>query len=267
LWATWWKKTSGELLLHELQSRILTDEELDRAHHLLRKLESEKEEARKTSARDLLALGPRLSPLLRRAVRQGHPRGSPAAARCLDSIEREIPPIPLPEALFRMLARRRPAGTAAALLAFLPCAEDEEMVGRIERVLGSVGVVDGEAEEVLVEALEDRYAVRRSVAAVALWRGHANILPAVRKLLADKDVEVRRRVAGELATVGDKEAVAILVTLLETLPEERAWEIEEQLERLAGDKAPRSSARVRSTGRKWPVPGSSGGRAIRTRSS
>ncbi len=238
LWATWWKKTSGELLLRELHSRILTDEELDRAHALLRKLESEKEEARATAARELAALGPRVSPLLRRAVQQGHPRAGPAAARCLDRIEREFPPIPLPEALFDMLALRRPKGTVAALVAFLPCAEDEEMVGRIERVLGSVGVVDGKAEEILVKALEDRYGVRRAAAAVALWQGHADVLPSVRKVLADKDVEVRRRVAGELASAGDKEAVAVLVALLATLPDERAWEIEEQLERLAGDKAP-----------------------------
>ena len=44
--------------------------------------------------------------------------------------------------------------------------------------------------------------------------------------------------AGELASAGDKEAMATLLALLETLPDERAWEIEEQLERLAGDKAP-----------------------------
>jgi HEAT repeat protein len=238
LWVTWWKKTSGEQLLRELQSRTFTDEELNRAHALLRDLESENEEARGAAARGLATLGPRVSPLLRRAVQQDHPRVGPAAARCLDSIEREFPPIPLPEALFRMLALRRPAGAAAALLAFLPCTEDEEMVARIERILGSVGVVDGKAEEVLVKALEDRNGVRRAVAAVALWRGHADVLPAVRKMLADKDVEVRRRVAGELASAGDKEAVATLVALLETLPDERAWEIEEQLERLARDKAP-----------------------------
>jgi HEAT repeat protein len=238
VWAAWWKKTSGELLLRELQSRILTDEELDRAHALLRKLESENEETRGTAARELVALGPRVSPLLRRAVQQGHPCGGPAAAHCLGRIERQFPPIPLPEALFRLLALRRPPGTVAALLAFLPCTEDEDMIGHIERLLGSVGVVDGKAEEVLVKALEDRKGVRRAAAAVALWRGHADVLPAVRKLLADKDVEVRRRVAGELASAGDKEAVATLVALLETLSEERAWEIEEQLERFAGDKAP-----------------------------
>jgi HEAT repeat protein len=239
LWATWWQKTSGDLLLRELQARTLTDEELDKAQALLRKLEDEKSETGGATARDLVALGPRVSPLLRRAVQQDHPRLSPAAARCLDSIEREFPSIPLPEALFGMLSLRRPPGTVAALLAFLPCAEDEEMIGRVGRVLASVGVVDGKADEVLVKALDDRAGVRRAVAAVALWREHAaDVLPSVRKLLADRDVEVRRRVSQELATAGDKEAVVALAALLEALPDDRAWEIEEQLERLAGDRAP-----------------------------
>ena len=52
-------------------------------------------------------MGPRVSPLLRRRPEGPSPRG-PAAARCLASIEREFPPIPLPEALFGMLALRRP---------------------------------------------------------------------------------------------------------------------------------------------------------------
>jgi HEAT repeat protein len=239
LWAAWWQTTSGKLLLCELRARALTDEELDRAHALLRKLEDEPSETGGPAARDLVAMGPRVSPLLRRAVQQGHPRLSPAAARCLDGIEREFPPVPLPEALFRMLALRRPAGTVAALLAFLPCAEDDEMVARVGRVLASVGVVDGKADEALVQALDDRAGIRRAVAAVALWRGHAaDALPSVRKLLADQDVEVRRRAAQELASAKDREAVVALAGCLEALPAERAWEVEEQLERLAGDQAP-----------------------------
>ena len=239
VWATWWQKTSGELLLREVQARTLTDEELARAEALLRKLETEQGEAGPTAARDLVALGPRVSPLLRRAVQEGHPRLSPAAARCLEVIEREFPPIPLPEALFRMLALRRPPGTVAALLAFLPCAENEEMIAQLSRVLVEVGVVDGKADAALLKALDDRAGIRRAVAAVTLRRGDVpDLFPAVRKLLPDKDIEVRRRVALELAEAGDKEGAVTLSGLLEDLPDERAWEIEEQLERLAGGKAP-----------------------------
>jgi HEAT repeat protein len=239
VWATWWQKTSAELLLREVEARTLTDEELARAEALLRKLETEEQEAEPTAARDLVALGPRVSPLLRRAVQQSHPRLSPAAGQCLEVIEREFPRIPLPEALFRMLALRRPPGTVAALLAFLPCAENEEMIARITTILVEVGVVDGKADEVLFKALGDRVGIRRAVAAVALRRGGIrDVFPAVRKLLADKDIEVRRRVALELAVAGDQDGAVVLSALLEELPNEQAWEIEEQLERLAGGKAP-----------------------------
>jgi len=227
VWATWWQKTSGELLLREIQARTLTDDELARAEALLRQLETDQGEAGPTAARDLVALGPRISPLLRRAAQEGHPRLSSAAVRCLEVIEREFPPIPLPEALFRMLAMRRPPGTVAALLAFLPCAENDEMIDQLSRALVEVGVVDGKADAALLEALHDRAGIRRAVAAVTLWRGDfQDLFPAVRKLLLDKDIEVRRRVALELAEAGDKEGAVTLCRLLEDLPHERAWEIE-----------------------------------------
>jgi HEAT repeat protein len=239
VWATWWQKTSGELLLREFQARTLTDEELTKAQALLRNLETEQGEAGPRAIGELVALGPRISPLLRRAVTEDHPRLSPAAGRCLEIIEREAPPIPLPEALFRMLALHRPPGTVAALLAFLPCAENEESIAQLNRVLLEVGVVDGKADPALVKALDDRVGIRRAVAAVTLRRGGlVDHFAAVHKLLRDKDVEVRRRVALALAEAGDKEAAVTLSGLLEELTGARRSEIEEQLERLAGGKAP-----------------------------
>jgi hypothetical protein len=239
VWATWWQKTSGELLLREVQARTLTDEELAKAQALLRKLETEQGEAGPTAIGELVALGPRISPLLRRAVQQDHPRLSPAASRCLEVIEREAPPISLPKALFRMLALHRPPGTVAVLLAFLPCAENEESIAQLNRVLLEVGVVDGKADPALVKALDDPVGIRRAVAAVTLRRGGlVDHFAAVRKLLRDDDIEVRRRVALGLAEAGDKEGAVALSGLLEELPSARRWEIEEQLERLAGGKAP-----------------------------
>ncbi len=240
VWATWWQKTSGELLLREVQARTLTDEELARAQALLRKLETEQGEAGPTAAGDVVALGPRISPLLRRAVKEDHPRLSPAAGRCLEIIERESPPIPLPEAVFRLLALHRPPGTVAALLAFLPCAENEESIAQLNRVLLEVGVVDGKADPALVKALDDRVGIRRAVAAVTLRKGGlVDHFAAVQKLLLDNDLEVRRAQQLGLAEAGDEEVrIVTLSGLLENLPDAQAWEIEEQLERLAGGKAP-----------------------------
>jgi HEAT repeat protein len=239
VWATWWQKTSGELLLREVRARTLTDEELAKAQALFRKLETEQGEAGSKAIADLVALGPRVSPLLRRAVQQDHPRLRAAAGRCLEVIEREVSPTPLPEPLFRMLALHRPPGTVAVLLAFLPCVENEESIAQLNRVLLEVGVVDGKADPALVKALDDPVGIRRAVAAVTLRRGGlVDHFAAVRKLLRDEDIEVRRRVALGLAEAGDKEGVLTLSDLLAELSGTRRWEIEEQLERLAGGKAP-----------------------------
>jgi HEAT repeats len=259
VWATWWQKTSGELLLREVQARTLTDDELAKAEALLRKLETQQGEAGPTAIGELVALGPRISPLLRRAVKEDHPRLSPAARRCLEVIEREVPPTPLPEPLFRMLALHRPPGTVAALLAFLPCAENEESITQLNRVLLEVGVVDGKADPALIKALNDRVGIRRAVAAVTLRRsGIVDHFAAVRELLRDEDIEVRRRVALTLAEAGDKQGAVTLSGLLEELPGARRWEIEEQLERLAGGKAPSEMAaqpidwkKVAGGWRKW----------------
>jgi hypothetical protein len=239
VWAAWWAKASGDLLLRELQAWTLTDEELDRAQALLLKLEAEQVETGGTASHGLTELGPRVGPLVRRALEQSSMRLSPGPARWLEGIAQEFSPLPLPEALFRLLAVRRPPGTVAALLAFLPCAENEEMIAKIIPILVEVGVVDDKADEALFKALGDRVGIRRAVAAVTLWRGHASDgLPAARKLLTDKDLQARRRVALELAVAGDQEGAMVLSALLEELPNEQALEIEEQLERLAGGKAP-----------------------------
>jgi HEAT repeat protein len=239
IWAAWWAKTGGDLILRELKARTLTDDELDEARALLRKLETEQVETTGTASQSLMELGPRVGPLVRRALQQSDMRPSPNRARSLESIAEEFPPLPPPEPLFRILSVRRPPGTVAALLAFLPCAENEEMIAGIIPVLVEVGVVDGNADEALFKALGDKVGIRRAVAAVTLWRGHASGgVPAVRKLLTDKDLQVRRRVALGLAMAGDQDGAVVLTGLLEELPNEQAWEIEEQLERLAGGKAP-----------------------------
>ena len=239
VWAAWWAKAGGDLLLRELQARTLTDDELDRAQALLLKLESEQVETGGTASQGLTELGPRVG-----LARERAPSSKAARVRALPagwqaSRENFLLFRRYPKRCFACCACGRPTGTVAALLAFLPCAENEDIIARIIPILVELGVVDGKADDALFKALGDRVGIRRAVAAVTLWRGHAsNGLPAVRKLLTDKDLLVRRRVALELAEAGDKEGAVTLSGLLEDWPQERAWEIEEQLERLAGGKAP-----------------------------
>ncbi len=143
---------------------------------------------------------------------------------------------PLPEAAPRLLALRRPEGAVETLLAYVPFAESESVAAQLTDLLAAIGCTDGKADPVLVRALEDKIAVRRAAAAVALCRGKADDqLPAVRKLLRDADPTVRLRTALALAQRGDERAVPVLIALLADLPLEQVWEAEDVLTALAGD--------------------------------
>jgi hypothetical protein len=137
------------------------------------------------------------------------------------------------------LSQRRPAGAAAALLAYLPYAEDESTDSAVRTALVALAVRDGKADEALVKALADPLAERRAAAGVALCQpGAASHREAVRRLLHDTDPDVRRRIALSLVHLGEKAAVPVLVELLDVLPMQQAWDVMEVLEELAGPDAP-----------------------------
>src|SRR5436309_2267971 len=93
-----------------------------------------------------------------------------------------------------------------------------------EEVLKKAGVPSDSA------ALADRAPVRRAAAGQALARaGLATAVPAVRKLLADPDAEVRFRVAQALTYTGDPAAVPVLIDALPDLPLSLGWQAEDFL--------------------------------------
>jgi HEAT repeat protein len=261
VWSAWWRGTDGSKLLDELRQRTPTDEEREKALGLIRQLGSESAEARDRAAAELVAMGPRAVAPLRRAADGGAWSGdhaqtgvgdqaagatdpaaavriAPAAAKCLELIEKDAPN-PLPTAAIRLLGLRRPAGAVDALLGYLPFAESEETLNLLREVLASAGVRDGKADPALVQALDSPVGIRRAAAALALCKGGAaDQLPAVRKLLKDADPDVRRWAGLSLAGLGEKDAVPVLIDLLADLPVQDAWEVEGYLTRVAGDKAP-----------------------------
>lgn len=238
VWAAWWKNTDGAMLLEEFRSRILPEEERERLGGLIARLGDASGDVRDAAVNDLIAAGKGAAPLLRRAVSENHPQVSPLAARALESIEKDSPS-PLPSAAPRLLALRRPEGTVETLVGYLPFCESNEAGEAILDILAAVGCPGGQADPALVKALADRSAVRRAGAVVALCKGRATPhLPAVRKLLDDRDPMVQLRAAQGLAALGDKEAVPVLIGLLRKLPLEVVWDVEDYLGRLAGDKAP-----------------------------
>jgi HEAT repeat protein len=237
-WLTWWRNLDGPALLEEFRSRTLTNEEIEQARGLIGQLDNESAEIRDKAAAGLARMGGRVAPLLRRAA-SGKGRAAELAAGCLEDAA-GAPARPLPAVAVRLLTLRRPAGTLEALLAYLPCADSEDAEGAIVDSLPDAGVRDGKADPSLVAALGDQVAVRRAAAAAALSRaGATDQLPAVRKLLADPDPDVRLRSALALAHARDKDAVPVLIELLVSYPRvDKVAEAEDFLVRLAGDQSP-----------------------------
>jgi hypothetical protein len=210
----------------------------NRIPNLIRRLEDESYQVRITAASRLVALAGRAVPALQQAAHSGDPEVRRLAANCLRQIEAASTP-DLVAAAGRVLAARRPAGAAAALLDYLPAAVDDAPVTAVGNALAAVGVHRGKPEPELLRALTDEAPSRRAGAGVALARaGVKEQMPAVRKLLQDPEPAVRLQVSLALAEQGDREAMPALIRLLDVLPRRRLWPVEELLYRVAGEKAP-----------------------------
>lgn len=238
VWAAWWKNTEGAMLLEEFKSRTTSDEELLKITSLIDKLQDDRAEVREQAVSSLIRIGKNAVSPLRRAVNDNHPKIAPLAAQALEAIEKDAPST-MPAAAPRLLGLRKPEGTLETLLSYLPFCESAELAEQLMDILGTVAIHGGKADERLVKALQDRVPVRRACAAVALARGKAySQIPALRKLLKDPDLMVQLRVAQSMALLSQKEAVPTLINLLKDLPLEQAWDVEDYLGQLAGEKSP-----------------------------
>lgn len=225
------------LELFRKQTHVSADREKVQA--LVRQLGDDAYEVREHASNELAALGALAKPLLEQALRDADPEVVYRARDCLQRIKGEKGSnAPVHAAASRLLATRRPAGAAEALLSFLPSA-DEGVAEEIRTSLTALAVRDGKPEPVLVAALADREPVKRAAAAEAVCR--ANVveqMPAVRKLLHDPEPAVRVPVALCLLARKEADALPVLIALLGEAPATQAWKVEEALRQLAGGMSP-----------------------------
>ena len=87
----------------------------------------------------------------------------PAPARCLPWLEGESSH-KLLIAAARLLAQRKPAGAAAALLAYLPYADQTEVIAAVNAALVAVAAPAGKPDPALLRGLSDALGVRRAAA-------------------------------------------------------------------------------------------------------
>jgi HEAT repeat protein len=250
-WAAWWKATDGPSLLTAFRKRTLGPDETASVVATIDKLADKNFAVRERAMLDLVGMGPKVVPLLREAAKSTDTERAQRAQLGLSQIAREEDKHRLPAAAARLLVLRKPPGAIEALLAFLPFTDDELMRHEIAGGIKNLATGAGKPDAAIVKALEDPLAIRRSVAAEVLASlGEPEYLAAVRALLNDKDTRVRLRAALALASAQDKNAVPVLIELAAELPPGQAYEAEDLLYRLAGEKGPKTRPVDTAAGRK-----------------
>jgi HEAT repeat protein len=234
--------SDGPSLLEFLRKRTLTDEKHAQLRQYIRDLGSKRFAERRRASRELVAIGTPALPLLRQAVKDTDVEVARRAQKCLKSIQSGPGP-ELPAAVVRLLVRRPPPKTVETLLAYLPFADNEVVAEEVFLGLHSVNRRDKQVAPALIAGLHDQLPVRRGVAAYVVGKvGDAKQRAQVCNLLKDADLQVRFQAAYGLAAGGDKRAVPVLLNLLREGPDTLAWQAEEVLFRIAGEKSPAVAA-------------------------
>jgi HEAT repeat protein len=231
----------GAGLLDFFRTRTKGEVAPDRLAGLVEQLGAKNGADREKACAELTAIGAPAIPALRQAA--SDPDAAEAAGlarRCLTALESNSTVVS--SAAVRLIAQRKPDGATAALLSYLPYAEDESLQEEVKAALTAMAYHDGKADAALLKALADESPLRRSTAVDVLCQnGLAEPRDALRKLLADPKPTVKLRAALALAQVRDAAALDTLVQLLKELPVNQGRYAEEYLSGLAGDQSPKES--------------------------
>lgn len=243
-------KTDGPALLELLRRRTVKDTEVDKVRVAIKSLGNDDFNVREKATNDLVRLGSLAEPFLREALKDKDPEVVRRAEECLSLIKSGAGSA-TDMAAVRLVAAKKPAGAAEALLAYLPFAANHLASEEVKTALAAVALRDGQPDKAVLAALTDKLPQRRAAAALALCRGcGSDQHKAVRPLLQDADLNVRLQAGLALAEAQDKEAIPVLINLLAELPLNQAWPAEEVLFRMAREQAPKTSLGMDEASRK-----------------
>lgn len=236
-WSEWWSRTDGRALLEAVRRAVPDDAVRQRVQALIAQLGDDDYAVREKASRQLTAGGAAAASLLRLSLHDADPEIAHRAGDCLKELEKHADNV-VPHSAARLLALRKPAGAAEALLAYLPLTDSEETTDEIGSALTALAVADPQTVSVLLASLSDKNPLKRAAAATALARTPAGAPPEARALLHDPDATVRLAVAQTLTEMKDRSAVPALIALFGDVPAKRLWHAEEMLRRLAGRDSP-----------------------------
>jgi HEAT repeat protein len=239
-------------LLTFFKDRTANLNDAGRVAKLIKMLGSDDFDEREDASRQLVALGSRVLKDLQDATKDPDVEVVRRAEECLRQIKQGST-VHVLQAAVRQLGRTKDPAAAGVLLGYLPTADQEGLADEVRETLTSLAVREGKADAAVVAALADKDPLRRAAAGAALARAKvADELPAVRKLMADSDAKVKARVALALASIREKAAVPVLISLLDDpgLNGVEVATIEDTLFRLGEDRSPLAVASSDATARK-----------------
>jgi HEAT repeat protein len=232
-------KTDDAGLIAFFRKLSLTDDQQRHLDTLLHKLGNPAFKTRAQASAEIVSVGPPALPFLRNALADHDLEVARRAQLCIEEIEQQKEVGGPLTAATRLIASRKPAGAATALLAYLPFNEDEGIEEEILSALVLLGEGSGAVDPALSQALQDRLPARRAAAAFVLGRSSAvEVRSHVQPLLGDPDPKVRLRAAQGLAAGRERTAVPVLIALLGESRPGVTWRAEELLYRIAGEHAP-----------------------------
>jgi hypothetical protein len=237
----------GPALVAYLKQRTVSDADQGRIRELIKKFAAEKFEDRLAASEEIEKFGPAAIGPLKEAERSSDAEVAYRAGLVLRRLEK-IPHTAVAAAAVRRVVQLKPAGAAAALVAFLPLADGPAQADDIRAALVELAAPGGKAEPALVAALSDPSPVRRSAAYVALTEGGnpkerirlPEAFPLVRDAVRkDADPEAKFRGLWSLVvTTREKEFVPDLIDLTPGLTHNRLRQVEELLLHVAGQHPP-----------------------------
>jgi hypothetical protein len=227
----------GPGLLTYFRQRTLSEADQKKLAGIIAKLGADDFNVRLKAFRELQAAGRMARPFLMEALKDPDQEIVGSAKTLLKQLD-DGSDLALAAAAAKVLAARKPEGTVAVLLAYLPLAQDDVLEEAIYSTLATVGVNNGKPDPLVVAALSDKLPVRRLAAVHALSNAGPGQRPAVRAALKDTDARVRFLAATSLIKARDKTGVDAVIAFLDEGPQEMAWQSLDLLCRIAGENRP-----------------------------
>lgn len=245
------QKSDGPGLLEFFRKRTLTRDGQEQIEKQISQLGDRDYKTRVKAENHLVGCGTAALPFLRQALKSLDREVVRRAEECIRRIEERDARGDLTLAAVRLLAQKRPAGAAEVLLGYLPFAEDELVAEEVQTALVTIAARESKLDPAILLALHDPVSIRRQAAAETICRaGTPEQRGAVRPLLHDADPQVRLHAALALALAKEREAIPVLIDLLNEVAPSGGWQALDVLMRLAGEQSPTTVLGTDATARR-----------------